>query len=91
MGSDPVLLARVLRNPLVVFGMILLTGGGPLAWAYSRTADPTRAWWLMLFLVLFVLGIGAFFCTLVWNKPEHLYSPGEIPESASGSHECQGG
>lgn len=74
--------AKGFRNPLVVFGMILLAGDGPLVTAYCLTSDSARAWALLLASVLFVFGMGAFFCYLVVAKPRHLYSPREIPESA---------
>jgi predicted transcriptional regulator len=72
----------VLRNPLVVFGLILLAGDGPLVTAYALTSAPSQSYVLMWATILFIFGMGAFFCYLVAFKPRHLYAPDEIPEIA---------
>lgn len=72
------------KNPLVVFGAVLVGGGGPLAAAYAATSDSSRATSLMWALIAFVFGMGAFFCYLVAWKPRNLYAPSEIPEYAYG-------
>ncbi len=77
-------LANSLKNPLVVFGLILLAGDGPLVIAYTLTQDNTRAWVLLVSMILFIFSMGAFFAYLVAFKPRHLYAPTEIPEKAFG-------
>jgi predicted transcriptional regulator len=77
-------LATNLRNPLVIFGLILLAGDGPLVIAYALTQDQARAWVLLVAVIVFIFGMGAFFCYLVAFKPRNLYSPSEIPEKAFG-------
>ena len=72
----------VIRNPLVVFGLVLLAGDGPLVAAYALTSDALRANVLMWATIIFIFGMGAFFCYLVAFKPRHLYAPDEIPEIA---------
>lgn len=80
-------LAGALRNPLKVFGLIFLTGEGPLVVAYCMTPKNTNsALVLMGAIVLFIFGMGAFFCYIVACKPRHLFSPGEIPEAAIGKN-----
>lgn len=71
-----------LKNPLVIFGMILLAGDGPLVVAYTLTKNEQRAWVLLIATILFIFGMGVFFCYLVAFKPRHLYSPDQIPERA---------
>jgi predicted transcriptional regulator len=73
-----------LRNPLGIFGLVLLAGDGPLVAAYALTQDPLRAWVLLVAIILFIFGMGGFFCYLVRFKPRHLYAPHEIPENAFG-------
>jgi predicted transcriptional regulator len=77
-------LANALRNPLVVFGLVLLAGDGPLVIAYVLTKDATRSWVLLIAMILFIFSMGAFFAYLVAFKPRHLYAPTEIPEKAFG-------
>jgi len=77
-------LGAVLRNPLVVFGLILLAGDGPLVVAYSVTKDCPRAWVLLAAMILFIFGMGAVFSYLVIYRPRNLFAPNEIPESAFG-------
>lgn len=77
-------LGSVLRNPLVIFGLILLAGDGPLVVAYILTQDASRAWALLLATIVFIFCMGGFFCYLVAFKPRHLYAPTEIPEKAFG-------
>lgn len=74
--------ANLLRNPLVVYGLVLVAGDGPLVIAYSLTKDPLMLWVMMWAIIIFVFGMAAFFCYLVGWKPRNLYAPGEIPESA---------
>lgn len=73
-------LAGLLRNPLVVFGLVLLAGDGPLVVAYARTSEPSMAVVLMWATILFIFGMGGFFCYLVACKPRNLYAPDQIPE-----------
>ena len=77
-------LAGVLRNPLVIFGLVLVAGDGPLVIAYGLAADPSQQWTLLFVLAAFVFGMGGWFCYLVRWHPRCLYSPGEIPEFAVG-------
>ena len=78
-------LGRVIRNPLVVFGLVVLAGDGPLVVAYGQAQDTSQGWAVLVALIAFVFGMGSFFCYLVAFKPRHLYAPGEIPESAFGT------
>ncbi len=75
----------IIRNPLVVFGLILIAGDGPLVMAYIFTSDPARAWVLLYAIIAFTFGMGIFFCYLVAFKPRHLYAPNEIPKEAYGN------
>ena len=77
-------LASSLKNPLVVFGLILLAGDGPLVLAYTLTQDAARAWVLLVSIIIFIFSMGAFFAYMVAFKPRHLYAPTEIPEKAFG-------
>jgi hypothetical protein len=72
-------LGNSIRNPLVVFGLVLLAGDGPLVAAYTFTQDAARAWVLLVATILFIFAMGAFFCYLVAFKPLNLYAPNEIP------------
>lgn len=81
-SADTKSVGGVLRNPLVVFGLILLAGDGPLVTAYALTSDVFRANVLMWATILFIFSMGSFFCYLVAFKPRHLYAPGEIPQGA---------
>jgi predicted transcriptional regulator len=74
--------AQLLRNPLVVFGLVLVAGDGPLVIVYSLTTDPVMRWVMMCAIIIFVFGMGGCFCYLVIYKPRNLYSPSEIPERA---------
>jgi predicted transcriptional regulator len=74
--------ANLLKNPLVIFGLIFLAGDGPLVILYSMTDDSMMKWVALSSTILFIFGMGAFFCYLVAMKPRNLYSPNEIPESA---------
>jgi len=78
-------LGRVIRNPLVVFGLVVLAGDGPLVVAYGLAQDTSQGWAVLVALIAFVFAMGGFFCYLVAFKPRHLYAPGEIPESAFGT------
>jgi hypothetical protein len=69
----------VIRNPLVVFGLILLAGDGPLVVGYGLSRGTGAGWVFALACVVFVFGMGAVFCLLVWKHPRHLYHPEEIP------------
>ena len=80
--TDKQTVANLLRNPLVVYGLVLVAGDGPLVIAYSLTQDVEMRWVMMCAIIVFVFGMGAFFCYLVAWKPRNLYSPGEIPERA---------
>lgn len=77
-------LASLLRNPLVIFGLVLLAGDGPLVIVYGLTSDPVRAWVSLIAILLLTIGMAGFFCYLVACKPRHLYAPEEIPETALG-------
>ncbi len=77
-------LASLLRNPLVIFGLILLAGDGPLLIAYLLTSNLVHKGILLGTLLVFILGMGATFCYLVIYKPRNLFSPEEIPEKAYG-------
>jgi hypothetical protein len=76
--------AKDLRNPLIIFGLVLLGGGIPLVAAYGLTSDPMRAWLLLVAIVALTFGMAGFFCYLVAYKPRHLYAPEEIPDKAIG-------
>lgn len=78
-------LGRIIRNPLVVFGLVVLAGDGPLVVAYGLAQDTSQGWAALVALIAFVFAMGGFFCYLVACKPRHLYAPGEIPESAFGT------
>jgi len=84
MPAEKRTLPGVLRNPLVVFGLVLVGGDGPLVIAYGLAGDPCQQWTLLLLLAAFVFGMGVWFCYLVRWHPRCLYSPGEIPEFAVG-------
>ena len=75
--------ARI-RNPLVVFGLVLLAGDGPLVVAYALSEDRTAAWVLLVSIVLFVFSMAGVFCFLVICRPRHLFAPEEIPREAFG-------
>lgn len=77
-------LGSLLRNPLVIFGLIFLAGDGPLATSYIFTSDPVRAYVLLIAMIVFIFGMGIFFCYLVAFKPRHLYSPTEFPKETLG-------
>ena len=81
MNTDTGNLARALRNPLVVFGLVLLLGDGPLVIAYLLAKDPTHSALALVSLILFVFMIAAVFCYLALFRPRHLYAPDQIPES----------
>ena len=70
----------VLRNPLVVFGLVFLAGDGPLVVAYAVSSDPTCSITLMWATIAFIFFMGGIFCYLVTFKPRHLYAPDQIPE-----------
>jgi hypothetical protein len=74
----------IIRNPLVIFGLIFVAGDGPLATAYIFTTDSNRAWVLLIAMIAFTFGMAIFFCYLVAFKPRHLYAPSEIPKEAYG-------
>ena len=63
--SNTTSLAGALRNPLVVFGLIILAGDGPLIWAYALAQDVTQKWVLLVSLIVFVFSMGAIFSYLV--------------------------
>lgn len=78
-------LGSVLRNPLVVFGLVLLAGDGPLVVAYSMTKnDSAQSWVVLAALILFVFGMGTVFSYIVIRRPRHLFAPQEIPVAAFG-------
>lgn len=73
-------IASLLRNPLVIYGLVFLAGDGPLLIAYISSKTPEHATFLMYSMVAFIFAMGAVFCYLVLFRPRHLYSPEEIPE-----------
>lgn len=75
---------RFLRNPLVVFGGVLLAGDGPLLVAIALLKDPAQIWCALVSLILLVFGMAAFFCYLVGWRTRRLYGPSEIPAEAIG-------
>ena len=77
-------LGSVLRNPLVVFGLVLLAGDGPLVVAYGLTRDTAQAWVVLAALILFVFSMGSVFSYVVIRRPRHLFAPHEIPVAAFG-------
>jgi len=79
--ADAKSLAGLLRNPLVVFGLVLLAGDGPLVVAYAQTTDPLGATVLRWATIAFIFGMAAFFCYLVAFRPRNLYAPDQIPEA----------
>jgi hypothetical protein len=66
-----------LRNPLVVFGLILIGGDGPLLAAFSLSNDPWLSRFFAISLVSFVSFIGLVFCMFLWFRPKRLYNPQE--------------
>jgi len=73
---------HLLKNPLVIFGLIFLAGDGPLVIIYYMTEEPIMKWVALISTIIFIFGMGTFFCYLVAMKPRNLYSQNEIPESA---------
>ena len=83
MSTQPLGL-RFLRNPLVVFGAVLLAGDGPLLAAIALLEDAAQVWCALISLIVLVFGMAAFFCYLVGWRTRRLYGPGEIPAEAIG-------
>ena len=72
----------ILRNPLTVYGLVLLAGDGPLVILYSLSKDGQQQWISLLATILFIFGMGIFFGYLVVSKPRHLFAPDQIPKEA---------
>ena len=71
------------RNLLAAFGFFLFFAGGQLLAAYLNTADPVRAFLLMIALIVCVLGLVACFCYMaVWRTRELTPHPGESLDEA---------
>jgi predicted transcriptional regulator len=75
---------NIFRNPLTVFGLILLAGDGPLVVLYSMARNEMQQWLSLVATIIFIFCMGGFFFYLVVNRPRHLFAPSEIPESAYG-------
>lgn len=54
-------IASLLRNPLVICGLILVAGDGPLTIAYVPSIDPYQRWALLVAMILFIFAMGAVF------------------------------
>lgn len=76
--------ARFLRNPLVVFGLILLAGDGPLVVGYGLSRGTDLELVFAIAFIVFVFGMGGFFCFMVLRHTRRLFSPEEIPLEAIG-------
>ena len=69
------------RNPLALFAFVLLAGDGPLAAAYILVHDAAQNWVLLISIVLYTFGMAAWFCFLVWFRPQNLYAPQDFSKS----------
>ena len=74
-------LGHVLRNPLVLFGLVLILGDGPLVVAYWCAKDATQQWILLVALILFVFFMALVFCYLVVFRTRRLFAPSEFPHT----------
>lgn len=75
---------RFLRNPLTVFGLILLAGDGPLVVCYGLSRGTREEIIFAIACIVFVFAIGGFFCFMVLRHTRKLFSPSEIPIEAIG-------
>jgi len=77
-------LGRFLRNPLTVFGLILLAGDGPLVVCYGLSRGTNAEIAFAVACIAFVFAIGGFFCFMVLRHTRKLFAPSEIPLEAIG-------
>ena len=69
----------LLRNPLTVFGLILVAGDGPLVVAFGLANESWIRNTLGISLVLFVWAMAGVFCWFLRFHPELLYCPRDFP------------
>jgi hypothetical protein len=74
------------KNPLLVFALILVAGDGPLTTLYTLSTNTIQSWVLLISLIIFIFGMSVIFCIIVIKTPRNLYSPDEIPEAAIGNN-----
>lgn len=75
---------RFLRNPLTVFGLILLAGDGPLVVCYGLSRGTGEGIVFAIACIVFVFAMGGFFCFMVLRHTRKLFSPSEIPPETIG-------